>query len=209
MNRIFLKLGLVMLLLAGCTPKAQPTPDLAQQINQLVAATIIALPTAAPLPTYTPYPTSTPFELAGLFCEYQFCIGHPTEVTFFDLSAQKNPLSPSNYELGILAAVNNSLYIQLIWQRSPGVTDPQFLLDLILIGQADTRIGDPEVRLERGMNIVYSTITSTATVLPNGGAGAWVCGDRVFAWKAYTEQTETARTLFQDAFARFTCGQNP
>lgn len=198
-----------MLLLAGCAPKAQPTPDITQQIDQLVAATVIALPTGTLPPTYTPYPTTTPFELAGFFCEYQFCIGHPTEVTFFDLSAQKNPLSPSNYELGILAAVNNSLYIQLIWQRSPGATDPQFLLDLILIGQADTRSGDLEVWLERGMNTIYSPITSTATVLPNGGASAWVCGDRVFAWKAYTEQAETARMMFANAFSRFTCGQNP
>ena len=203
-----LTVGLILFLLASCSPKKTPTPDFSQQINQIVAATVIALPTGTPPPTYIPYPTPTPFDLTGFFCEYQFCIGHPKDVTFFDLSAQKNPLTASNYEMGILAAVNNSLYIQLIWQRSPGATDPQFLLDLALFGTTDTRSGSLDVKLVRGMNVVYTPITSTATVLTYGGAGAWTCGDRVFAWKAYTQQSDLAGPMFEEALARFTCGQN-
>jgi hypothetical protein len=43
--------------------------------------------------------------------------------------------------------------------------------------------------------------------LPNGCAGAWVCGDRVFAWKVYTAKPEDAAPLFEEAIARFNCGQ--
>jgi len=65
-----------------------------------------------------------------------------------------------------------------------------------------------EVKLVRGMNVLYTPITSTATtVLPAGGAGAWTCGERVFAWKAYTPQAETATPLFEETLSRFTCGQ--
>ncbi|MDD2923154.1 MAG: hypothetical protein PHQ36_12785 [Anaerolineales bacterium] len=205
--RNFLPAILILFLLISCAPKA-PTPDINQQINQIVAATLMALPTNPPPPTFTPYPSPTPFDLAGFFCEYQFCIGHPKDISFFDLSAQKNPLAPSSYEMGLLAAVNNSTYIQVIWQRAPGTNDPQFLLDLILINQADTRTGNLDVKLERGMNVVYTALNSTATILPYGGAGAWTCGDRVFAWKTYTQQADTPASMFAEALAKFTCGQN-
>jgi hypothetical protein len=58
------------------------------------------------------------------------------------------------------------------------------------------------------MNVVYTSLTSTATILSNGGAGAWTCGDRVFAWKTYTQQADTPSPLFEEALAKFTCGQN-
>ncbi len=204
-SRIFLIFSLALFLLISCAPKA-PTPDINEQINQIVAATLMALPTAAPIPTSTPYPSPTPFDLSGFFCEYKFCIGHPADIAFFDLSAQKNPLTPSAYGQGIIAAFNGSMYIQLIWQSTPGAVDPQPLLDLTLGGGADTRSGNPDVKLVRGMNVVYTAITST--ILPYGGAGAWTCGDRTFAWKVYTQQAETAAPLFEEALAKFTCGQN-
>ena len=206
-TRLSLTFSLILFLSASCAPKTA-APDINQQINQIVAATLMALPTNPPPSTIAPYPTPTPFDLAGFFCEYQFCIGHPRDTAFFDLSAQKNPMTPSSYEMGILAAINNSLYIQVIWQRSPGTTDPQFLLDLILISQADTRNGNLDVKLVRGMNVVYTSLNSSATVLPYGGAGAWTCGDRVFAWKAYTQQADLPSVFFEEALARFTCGQN-
>lgn len=189
--------------LAACAPKA--TPDFNEQIQNIVAATMLALPTAAPPPT--PYPSPTPFNLSGFFCEYKFCIGHPDDVSFFDLSAQKNPAAPSGYDQGVIAAVKGDLYIQLIWQLAPGAADPQFLLDLVTNNGADTRVGAPNIKLERGMNVAYVPITSTATILPFGGAGAWTCGNRVFAWKAYAMQSESATVLFEEALARFDCGQ--
>jgi hypothetical protein len=146
--------------------------------------------------------------LAGLFCEYQFCIGHPIDVAFFDVSAQQNPAAPSTYSQGILAAFNANLFIQLMWQLAPGASDPEFLMELLLDDALDTRSGSMEVKLVRGMNVLYTPITSTATtVLPVGGAGAWTCGERVFAWKAYTPQAESAAPLFEETLGRFTCGQ--
>lgn len=202
--RIFLSLNLLALLLAACTPK--PTPDPNAQIRQAVAATVAAIPTYTPYPMPTSYPTATPVSLAGIFCEYQFCIGHPPDVAFFDVSAQRNPASPSSYGQGLLAAFNASLFVEILWQHAPGTADPKFLLDLIMEADVDTRVGTMDVKLIRDMNVLYTPITSTATgVLPFGGAAAWTCGERVFAWKAYTPQDGQAAALFEEAIKRFRC----
>lgn len=192
---------ILIIIVTACTPKADPNA----QIQQAVAATVSALPTAPSNPIPTPYPSSTPFDLKGLFCEYQFCIGHPIDMAFFDVSAQKNPASPSTYSQGLLAAFNGNLFIQAMWQLAPGSTDPQFMLDLIL-DDVDTRVGTLDVKLIRNMNVISTSITSSATpVLPFGAAAAWVCGDRVFAWKIYTPQAENSQALFDMAMDRFRC----
>jgi len=194
---------LVLLILSACAPRSEPT----LQVDQMVAATLAALPvsTAPPLPT--PRPTSTPFDLKGLFCEYQFCVGHPVDMAFFDVSAQNNPSSPSTYSQGLIAAFNGNLFIQMIWQLSPGTADPQFMLDLIL-DEVDTRVGNLDVKLIRNMNVIYTPITTTATpVLPFGAVGAWTCGDRAFAWKVYSPQAENTQNLFDSAFDRFACNR--
>lgn len=200
-------LSLLLILAAGCTPKTV-TPDPNIFIQQAVAATMAAVPTATQAIPPTPYPSPTPFTLAGLFCEYQFCIGHPIDISFFDVSAQQNPASPSTYSQGMVAAFSSNLFLQVIWQIAPGQSDPKFLLDTILDDQLDTPSGSPEVFLTRNMNVMYDSITSTATdILPVGGVGAWTCGERVFAWKVYTPNAEAARPLFDEALSRFTCGQ--
>lgn len=202
----FLGLLMATVILAACTPKATPDPN--KQIQQSVAATIAAVPTYTPYPQPTPYPSPTPMTLTGLFCEYQFCIGHPPDMAFFDVSAQRNPASPSTYGQGVLATYNANLFVEILWQRAPGTTDPQFLLDLILEKDVDTRNGNMDVQLIHDMNVLYTPILTTATpVLPNGGAAAWTCGERVFAWKAYTPQDGQGRTLFDEAIKRFRCDQ--
>lgn len=202
--RIFITLSLLPLFVASCGPKQVADPN--AQIRQAVAATVAAIPTYTPYPQPTPYPSPTPITLAGVFCEYQFCIGHPPDVAFFDVSAQRNPASPSTYGQGILAAFNANLFIEILWQHAPGTTDPKFLLDLILEPEVDTRVGNMDVKLIRDMNVLYTPITTTATdMLPNGGGGAWTCGERVFAWKAYTAQDGQAVTLFEEAIQRFRC----
>ena len=200
--RIILALGLLSLFLAACAPKIDP----AKQIDQAVAATVAAIPTYTPFPQPTPYPSPTAVSLDGLFCEYQFCIGHPPDVAFFDVSAQRNPASPSSYSQGLMAAFKANLFLQILWQHAPGTVDPTFLLDLILEDEVDTRVGNMDIKLIRNMNVLYTPITSTATgVLPFGGAAAWTCGERVFAWKAYTPQDGQAITLFEEAINRFRC----
>lgn len=204
-----LTISLLLFLSAACSPKP-PTPDPNLIIQQSVAATIAAIPTSTQVPFPTPYPTPTTFNLAGLFCEYQFCIGHPIDMSFFDLSAQQNPTTPSTYNQGMVTAfnINSSLFIQLMWQTSPGAGDPQFLLDLILDDAADLSQGNKDIKLVRGMNVIYTPIASTATpLLPFGGAAAWTCGERVFAWKVYTPDANIAGPLFEEALARFTCGK--
>jgi hypothetical protein len=195
-----------LLILTACTlPRANPD----EKIQQAVAATLAAIPkaTVSLPPTAIPIPTATPFDLAGLFCEYQFCIGHPVEMAFYDVSAvNSNQANPSTYQTGLMAAYSGTLLLQLIWQFSPGTSDPRFLLDLILEDGLDTSVGTPEVKLIRDMNVVYTPITTTATtVLPFGGAAAWTCGDRVFAWKAYTPDEASPAGLFDSSLSRFVC----
>jgi hypothetical protein len=207
-NRTLLSLtfSLFLFLSTGC---ARNNPAaINEQIRIAVAATVAAMPQSTEAPPVTPQPMPTAFSLAGLFCEYQFCIGHPIDMAFYDVSAQQNPVAPSSYSQGILAAFNNNLFIQVIWQTAPGASDPKFLLDTILDANNDTREGTMDVMLVRNMNTLYTPIATNATDrLPKGGAGAWVCGDRVFAWKTYTPQAESARPLFDEALSRFTCGQ--
>jgi hypothetical protein len=206
-NRRMRYRALILLLLFILTACGQ-RPDPNSQINQAVAATLASIPTLTPNPIPTPYPSPTPSDLRGLFCEYQFCMGHPLDMAFFDVNAQQNAGSPSTYSQGILASYNANLFIQMIWQISPGAADPQFLLDLILDDGIDTPVGTPEVKLIRDMNVVYTGITTSASpVLPYGGGAAWTCGERVFAWKAYTPDQTSAPGLFESALARFTCNR--
>ncbi|MCL4272717.1 MAG: hypothetical protein KJZ77_02505 [Anaerolineales bacterium] len=203
MQRTILIMVLLLLLLTGC---AQNQNSQTEQINRAVAATLTALPAPTEMAQPTPPPPPTPFSLAGLFCEYQFCIGHPVDIAFFDVSAQQNPAAPSTYSQGLIAAFNANLFMQLIWQFAPGTADPKFIMDTIINDGLDTREGQMEVMLIRDMNVVYINIASTATpVLPYGGVGAWTCGDRVFAWKGYTPLAENARPLFDEALSRFAC----
>jgi len=204
MRRVMILLSAV---LTGCT-FLQPTQDPNLLIQQAVAGTLAAQPpTFTPAPLPTPYPSPTPMTLAGLFCEYQFCIGHPVSMAFYDHLAAQNPLTPSTYANGFLAAYQlPGMLINVIWLQAPGTADPQFLLDTLLDDQADTRTGSLDVKLVRGMNVMYTPITTTISPdVPFGGAAAWTCGDRVFAWKVYAPNAESAGPLFEEALARFTC----
>jgi hypothetical protein len=198
-----------VVIVSACAPKQDPAAQQVQQSQQSIAATLTALavsPKNTPAPTSTPFPTATQFDLAGLFCEYQFCMGHPIDMAYFDVNARNNPAAPSTYSQGLIAAFNPNLFIQMAWQVAPGTSDPQFMLDAILDEGVDTRVGNLDVKLIRDMNVIFSPVTSTASpVLPYGGAAAWTCGERAFAWKIYTPQAESAQPLFQEAFTRFTC----
>ncbi len=195
---------LLLLIVTACAPGN--SPGIQVEVDRAVAATLAAIPTPTSNPIPTPYPSPTPFDLRGLFCEYQFCMGHPIDMAFFDVSAQQNAASPSTYSQGLIAAYNANLFIQMLWQIAPGAADPQFALDLILDERLDTRVGSLDVKLIRDMNVIYTPITSAATpLLPHGGSAAWTCGDRVFAWKAYTPDETSAPALFENALDRFMC----
>jgi hypothetical protein len=197
---------ILIFLLAACGRRTTPTPGI--DINDAIATTLASVPTSVPTRIPTIFPTPTAFDLRGLFCEYQFCVGHPIDMAFFDVSAQQNAGSPSTYSQGIIASYNANLFMQMVWQISPGTEDPQFMLDLILDEAFDTRVGTVEIKRTRDMNVVYTSITTTASpVLPFGGAAAWTCGDRAFAWKVYTPDEASPPGLFESTFARFNCNR--
>lgn len=203
-----LTIVIVALLVSSCSLPGRGTATPGIPIDAAVATTLASITTRTPVPQPTVIPTATPLDLKGLFCEYQFCIGHPQDMAFYDVNAQQNIGSPSTYSAGILASYNANLFLQVMWQISPGAADPSFLLNLILDAQTDARTGSQEVKLVRNMNVIYTPITSTASPsLPFGGAAAWTCGDRVFAWKAYTPDEASAAGLFEEALTRFNCNQ--
>ena len=206
-----MKYRLILFLLVTLTSCSFPNRTAATPsvpIEDAIATTLASLVTNTPRSVSTPIPTATPFDLRGLFCEYQFCIGHPQDMAFYDVNAQQNVGSPSTYSAGILASYNTNLFIQVMWQISPGAADPTFLLNLALDQETDTRTGNQEVKMIRDMNVIYTPITSTASPsLPYGGAAAWTCGDRVFAWKAYTPDDTSAPGLFEEALKRFNCNR--
>ncbi len=206
---IFPSFSLIMILMVSCTPKiATPDPNFQIQVNQAVAATLSSIPTPTQVTLPTPFPTPTTVSLSGLYCEYQFCIGHPVGVAFYDHLATLDVGAPSTYGNGFIYAYQiPSIIISLIWLQAPGTTDPSFLLETILDDQADLSTGSLEVKLIHNMNVVYTPITTSISEVPFGSSGAWVCGDRVFAWKSYTQQADIAASLFAEAMSRFTCGQ--
>ena len=196
-------LFLIVFIVTACSfPRSNPNAE----IQEAVLATLVAMPTPTAPPMPSPVPSPTPFDLAGLFCEYQFCIGHPIDMAFYDVSAQQNLGTPSSYSQGLIAAFNATIFIQMVWQSAPGAADPQFMLDLILDPGLDTRVGTLEVKLIRDMNVIYTPITNTTTpLLPFGGAAAWICGDRAFAWKVYTPDEQSPPAVFENSFSRFVC----
>jgi hypothetical protein len=130
-------------------------------------------------------------------------------MAFYDHMATLNLRTPSAYNSGFISSYQiPNIIISMIWLQAPGTSDPKFLLDTLLDDQTDAQSGSLEVKLIRNMNVIYTPITTTISEVPFGSAGAWTCGDRVFAWKVYTPQAETATPLFEEALSRFTCGQN-
>jgi hypothetical protein len=212
MKKLLVLLLPCLTLAAACSPSAS---TFEQQVRIAVEATLNAVPasTLAPLPPLPSLPaTPTPVTLSGLFCEYQFCIGHPPEMTFYDLTAVQSALASggqpilSTYSQGNLAAFSNSLFIQIDWQDAPGINDPQFMLDLITQSAGDARNGSVEPKVLGDLNIYYLTITPTpGSALTFGGAAAWICGGRAFAWKVYAAQPELVQSHFTEALARFRC----
>ncbi len=205
MKRYFTCIFIPVFLFASCAPKPTPNPD--AQIQLAVAQTIAAIPTYTSYPTPRIPPTATPMNLNGLFCEYQFCIGHPVSVGLWDLEAEKNPQTPSNVSQGILIAYNLPIVvIEVIWQDASGASDASFMLDTVMDSKIDFRSGDLKAFQVGDLNIDYVAITTSATSsLPYGGAAAWMCGGRAFAWKAYTPQADLAASLLNEALQKFQC----
>ncbi len=198
---------LVILVALSLTACGAAGPSVDEQIQAAVQQTVAAMPTAgASVPAPMPEPTNQ--SLKGLFCEYEFCIGHPAGMAFFDVIAKQNPTTPteSAYDDGILAANNSSLFLEVIWQTAPSGTDGQFMLDRVIDGNVDSKTGDVQPLLVRELNVFFVPIgTKASAALPYGGAAAWTCGARAFGWKSYTMQPDLAKNLLMDALVEFRC----
>jgi hypothetical protein len=198
----FAALVMLCLLLASCGGPVIPNPQ--TQINAAVEATIEAIPTYTPYPVPTPIPSPTRVALDGLFCEYGFCIGHPTNMVLVDEGATHKPLAIGTQDHGVLFGYSDALFMQLIWQKSGPNFDPQTTMKLILEEQ-QTFQGSLDALLIGDMNVYYQPTTTVTTVLPYGGAAAWQCGGRDFIWKVYTPQDGLAQELLKQSLARFRC----
>lgn len=54
--------------------------------------------------------------------------------------------------------------------------------------------------------LVVTSIPPPNSAFSYGGAAAWGCSERAFAWLVYTAQDGSAPSLFDQALSRFTCG---
>lgn len=197
----------LLLALTACKPQASPTPNLDRQIAGAVAATLTAIPTGTACPISTLLPSPTPLALKGLFCEYGFCIGHPEHLTPFDLNAAASEIRiPSTYAGGKIIAYNTDALILTIWQTD--ISDLQYMLSVVAEAANGTLTGSLDIRLAGPYNIFYQPVQPPPdSTLSYGGAAAWECGQRAFAWLAYTAQDGSAPALFDQALSRFTCGK--
>jgi hypothetical protein len=185
-------------LLAACGPK--PSSPLAGPTDT---------PAVSALPTYTPYPTFTPvpaLELTGLYCEYEFCIGHPAGIPLFDLEVVNQTVtSRSSYAQGNLIGFDPQFYVFLVWSQSAGEFDPAAMIDFILRGDQPQDTIFSESLGGRTVSYVLLASTQSPDVLPYGLAAAWKCGDRAFGWKVYTPQDAQGMDFLRQALARFAC----
>ena len=197
-------LGICSLLLCSCGGRVVTTPDPQSQIDEAVIATISSIPTYTPYPTLTPVPLPTPFPLDGLFCEYGFCIGHPTDMVLIDEGSMHKPPVPSARANGVMFGYNDALFMQLNWRISDPNFDPQTAMKLIL-EESETLQGSLDVLLIGDMNVFYQPTTTITPKLPYGGISVWQCGGRDFIWKVYTPQDAMAQGLLKQSLERFRC----
>lgn len=192
------------LVLVGCRQKQQP--DLAQDITDAVVGTLSALPSPTVVPTPAPLPTQT---LSGLFCEYEFCIGHPNDLPLFDAKRDNNAAEFSAYGAGRVAGYRENLFIIVAWVSSTGPWDPGGMMKVLQDEFGAPANGEYKIDLLGDLNVGYQPVEPPASsIFTSGLSATWRCGDRDFAWMAFATKDGEAPTLLTDALAKFRC-ENP
>jgi len=189
------------LMLSGCRPKQQP--DLAKEITNAVVGTLSAMPTPTVLPPLTPFPTQS---LSGLFCEYEFCVGHPSDLPLFDAKRDTNAAEISAYGAGRVAGYREDLFVVLAWVSSTGPWDPGGMMKVLQDEFGAPANGDYKIDLLGDLNVGYQPVAPpSSSIFTSGLSAAWRCGDRDFAWMAFATKDGEAPTLLTDALAKFRC----
>lgn len=172
-------------------------------------------PKAQPAPTYTPYPTYTPFpeqkpvitDIDDLYCDFGFCIGHPTGAYLTDVDA---PDEWSEYESGVLIGVNTTgSWMGMDWEKvgkSEWQLEEQALDVANNLGEAQ---GDARIETVGNFDVaLVSSFDSEDEDLPYGSNAAWHCGDRGFRASVFAKSESLPEVLLLEAIARFTCGKD-
>jgi hypothetical protein len=197
-------LPISLLLLGACRPKQQP--DLAKEITNAVVGTLSAIPTPTLAPRVTPYPTQA---LAGLFCEYEFCIGHPADVPLFDARRETNAAEFSTYGGGRLAGYRDDLFIIVAWVASSGPWDPGGMMKVLQDEFGSPANGDYRIDLMGDLNVSFQPVAAPPnSVFTSGLSANWRCADRDFVWMAFSTHDGAPATLLTEALAKFRC-ENP
>ncbi len=206
MKRLFL-----LLLLAGltaCRPQTPAPVDEAARVQAAAAATLTAPPppSCPPSPTPPAAPSTPTPDLTNLFCQYEFCLGHPTETYLFDALVIREEHTASNYAYGLLMTYQANLFIQFNWSLLAGEPDPYAML-AVTAGDDIVDMDNLQVDSLSGWIVTYAPLLKTASpnVLPYGLVASWSCGDREFGWKAYTAAENQALPLLNAALERFHC----
>ena len=203
---LFIKFGTLIVCLAlGLTScSAKPTPDPAVAIRQAVVATLEAIPTTTPVSTPTPQPTTTPVSINDLFCEYNFCIGHPQDLYLMDQGSTRQPPIASTYGTGIVFGYSSNLFIEVAWTNSGTAFDALTAMHTILQGSESLQ-GTLDHQTVGNLTVYYQPSTTASGLLPYGEVAVWQCGDRDFAWKVYTPEDGMAKDLLKQSLENFKC----
>jgi hypothetical protein len=190
-------------ILAGCAPKSQ---DLSEEINVGIIGTLAARPIAA-TPTLQPFPTPYPtLDITGLFCEYSFCVGHPTDLPLFDIISEKNPAQHSSYGSGKIAGFRDNLFIMFAWVQSTGAWDPQGMMKVLSEEFGDLQPGEVKIDLIGDLNVAQQTVKGPAnSIFTSGTLASWRCADRDFVWLAFSVSEGESQLLLADALKKYSC----
>ncbi len=201
-NQLAIVTVILGLVLSACN--ATPSPDPEIPIRQSVNATLAAIPTETAIPIPTSAPTPTQSSINNLFCEYNFCIGHPQDIYLIDQGSTHQPPVSSTYNSGIIFGYSSNLFIEINWSASETTFNPQTSLHGILTGSESFQ-GSAENLTVGNISVTTQPISTVTALLPYGLVAAWQCGDRAFAWKVYTPQDGMAVDLLKQSLDKFKC----
>lgn len=215
-------LSIAALFIVGCGSSPEPTATLYPTYTPYPPPTpyptYTPYPEPTPYPTFTPYPDPTPYptytpypgldaltsDLPYLFCEYEFCIGRPSEAYLTDTDAPDNW---NEYENGVLIGINTAgSFMAIDWEK---IAHLEWVLEEQAIDVANS-LGEVqgEVVIEQigPFDIALAaSLDNTSETLPYGFVAAWYCGDRGFRAAVFNKSEALPEKLLREALKLFTC----